>query len=100
MKSLQLEQLKLPWMEVSRKAYPESGVCAMQHLEMYMRDIEKWNTRLRSSMLVHFFFPCYNLVNYIIKSFDKFFALNRHPCWRSPSILSTYQGQRPDGLRV
>jgi len=30
-------------MEVSRKAYPNSEVYAMRHLEMYMGDVEEWN---------------------------------------------------------
>lgn len=43
MENLQLEQLKLPWMEVSRKAYPDSEVYAMRHLKMYIENFEKWN---------------------------------------------------------
>ena len=31
-------------MEVSRKAYPDSGMYAMRHLEMYIEDVEKLNT--------------------------------------------------------
>ena len=31
-------------MEVSTESYPDSGVYVMRHLEMYMGDIEKWNT--------------------------------------------------------
>jgi len=38
---LPLEQVKLPWMEVSREAYLSLGVYAMQHLDMYIGDVDK-----------------------------------------------------------
>jgi len=56
MESLQLEQLKLPWMEVSREAYPDSGVYAMRHLEMYMGDVEKLNTGFQKFNVSSLFF--------------------------------------------
>ena len=30
-------------MQVSSESYPNSGVYAMRHLEMYMGDVDKWN---------------------------------------------------------
>ena len=61
MESLQLEQLKLPWMEVSRKAYPDSGVYAMRHLEMCIGNVEKWNIGFKKfNVSSLFFFSCYN----------------------------------------
>ena len=46
MESLSLEQVKIPWMQVSREGYSNSGVYAMRHLEMYMGDADKWNLGL------------------------------------------------------
>jgi len=57
MESLQLEQLKLPWMEASRESYPDSGVYVMRHLEMYMGDVEKWNTGFKKFNVSSLFFP-------------------------------------------
>jgi len=42
MESLPLEQVKLPWMEVSREAYHDWGVCDGT-LKVYMEDADKWN---------------------------------------------------------
>ena len=46
MDSLPLQQVKLPWMDISIQACADSEVYVMQYLETYMGYVDGWNLSL------------------------------------------------------
>ena len=77
-------------MQVSTESYPDSGVYAMRHLEMYMGDVDKWNPGFKKfnvSLLITLWFiiMLYSFMKFFYKFlvFLSFLPLYRKLCWRS-----------------